>query len=157
VRAEAGQLTDPAARSAWYFATHLTEGRLEEARHEIESTAPLMRGMNALCLSVAWRNANKDAEARAPLEQAITLLAAGSSEQQIVAGWLREPPADLTTLLTKLTDLSLEPDDKVIVLLALASNDRPGREQLIELASRLGAWPSGREVFVNAMLSAMRK
>ena len=68
---------------------------------------------------------------------------------------MREPPADLSMLLPKVTELVLEPDDKAIVLLALAESNRAGTDKLIEFAKHLNAWPSNHNDFVDATLSAM--
>ena len=84
------------------------------------------------------------------------MLSQGSSNYQIVADWLREPPADLQALLPKLEDLAFEPDDKAIVLLALAGINREQGKSLIEFAQRLNAWPSKHNEFVNASIAAMR-
>jgi hypothetical protein len=155
LRAAADQAGEPLVRTAWRFTANLYGGHLEEAEADLQALPAKIRGMDALCLSIAWRNAHRDDKADECLKEAIQLLSDGSPEHQIVAGWLREPPADLTSLLPKITDLSFEPDDKVIVLLALASGNRPGREQLVEFAKRLNAWPGNRNAFVEATLAAM--
>lgn len=116
-----------------------------------------MGGWESLWLSIGWRNAKNAEKSQDALKRAIELLAKGSSEQQIVAGWLRDPPADFAGLVPKLTDLSLEPDDKVIVLLALAGTGHPGSDKLLELAKRLNAWPNGCKDFVDVTLAAMQK
>jgi hypothetical protein len=155
-QAASQQITNPSERAAWNFNVQLNAGKLDEAAISNASALAMTRGLGALCLYIGWRNAHNDAQAQAALKQAVELLAKGSREEQLVAGWLREPPADLATLLPKLTDLALEPDDKVIVLLALASTGNQNREKLLEFATRLAVWPSTRKAFVERSLGAMR-
>ena len=157
LRTAAAQSSDPLVRSAWSFTANLCDGRLDEAATDVQSIPLKVRGIDVVCLSIAWRNAHKEQEAQTSLKQAIELLSEGSSNHQIVAGWLRDPPVDLETLLPKLTDLAFEPDDKAIVLLALAGSNRSKGDKLIEFAKRLNAWPSNHNAFVEATLAAMRR
>jgi tetratricopeptide (TPR) repeat protein len=156
LQAASQQITDSAERAAWNFCVQLNAGKLDEAASSNGSAPAMTRGLGALCLCVGWRNAHNDAQAQSSLKQAVELLAKGSRDEQIVAGWLREPPVDLAALLPKLTDLALEPDDKVIVLLALAGSGGQNREKLIDFATRLAVWPSGRKAFVESTLAGMR-
>jgi tetratricopeptide (TPR) repeat protein len=156
VPAVASELRESTARAAWNFSAHLQETRLDEAAGDLESTSVTSRGFDALCLSLACRHFNKDAQANAIRQQAIALLASGTGQEQIVAEWLKEPPADLASLLPRLHDLSLEPTNKVYVLLALAENEGPGRDKLLELAGQLGHWPTSRKALIDEWLSAKR-
>ncbi len=149
-------LQDSMARSAWSFTAHLCQGDPEKAASDIESGPLTLRGINGLCLCIGWRNLQKATLAQEWLKRAISQLSAGTNEQRIVAQWLQQPPADLTELMPKLTDIALTPDDKVVVLLALAEPGRPGRDELIAFAEKLSVWPSARRAFVEASLAAAR-
>jgi len=156
LRSLAAQANEPMVRSAWSFIANLGAGQLDDAAADTQALPLKIRSIDLLCLSIAWRNAHKEPEAQASLQKAIELMAEGPNQYQIVAGWLREPPADLSTLLPQVTELVLEPDDKAIVLLALAGSNRPGTDKLIESAKHLNAWPSNHNDFVDVALSAMR-
>jgi tetratricopeptide (TPR) repeat protein len=156
VRAAASQLREPWVRSSWNLASHLHAGQLDEAAGDLETMPVNRRGLDALCLSIAWQNAQRIEQSQAVRQQAIALLSDSSRQEQIVAGWLKEPPADWAAVLPQLADLSLDPIDKVIVLLALAQEERPGRDQLIEFATQLSNWPTTRSELIGEWLGAMR-
>ncbi len=156
LRAAAGEVRDQSERSAWVFTSYLCEGRPQDAATAVESLPMTTRGISYLCLSIAERNAQRDDQSKQWLQRAIDAFASGTGEERIVAQWLNHPPADLSQLLPKITDIALEPDDKAVVLLALAGTKGSGSEQLIALAERLNAWPSSRQTFVKTTLAAMR-
>ena len=156
LQAAIAELKNPLLRSAWNFTMHLCEGKPNDAATDLASAPPASRGFDELSLSIAWRNAHNPAAAQECLKRAISAISSGTAEQKIAAQWLQKPPADLDELLPKLTDLTLAPDDKVIVLLALAEPGRRGREKLIAFAEKLSVWPSARHAFVENSLAAAR-
>lgn len=149
-------LKEASQQAGWTFLIGLCEGRTEDAAAALESFPASSRGISYLALSIAERNQpGGDGEPKS-LQKAIDAMAAGNQEERIAAKWLEKPPADSSQLVMHLADLSMTPDDKLIVVLALAAAAGENRAELMALAEKLSKWPSARRPFTNMVMETMR-
>ncbi len=135
------------------FQARLELGQFDKAAEELAAIEGPSDSFHPLRLAVAWRATGKAQQADEWLEKACQQLEADEIDNQRAAALLR---GATTASWSDIQDVSLDPTDKVVFLLALAQLSPDKRNDLLALAERLNYSPTFSHHFNRRIIGMMR-
>jgi tetratricopeptide (TPR) repeat protein len=153
--AGARQLRDAPTAAETQFEAALELGQLENlaAPAGAGGGRSSLRAMHELLLSLAWSDKQDPDRAAAARERAVTALAGGNRAERQAAERLQQGPALVAGSAERLT---LEPELKVVVLIALAQACPDQKAGLLALARKLNYRREFPYHFLNRQLTSLR-
>ena len=151
-KACAQQFTDDENRWQAMFGAELLAGELDEAGQLLANMPDRGKGYDDLCLSLAYAAQGNEVEARRWRAAAVEHLALGDYGDRIAAELLTEADAgDFDA--ERALQLTLEPEDKMLFLAAVADQSGERRGDVIELAEKLNYEPGIRHNLLKKVLA----
>jgi hypothetical protein len=147
------QMRDAPAAAETHFEAALELGQLENLAAPAGAIRSSQRGMQELLLSFAWSDRQDQDRAAAARERAVAALAAGNRGERQAAARLQQGP---TLVAGSAERLTLEPEAKAVVLIALARVCPDQKASLLALAGKLNYRREYPYHFVNRQLTALR-
>lgn len=133
------------------FGAELLAGELEKAGQSLANMPDLGKGYDDLSLSLAYTAQGNEAEARRWRAAAVEHLAMGDYGDRLAAELLAQAEAgDFDA--ERALQLTLEPEDKMLVLAAVADQSGERRGEVLELAEKLNFEPGIRHALLKKVL-----
>ncbi len=151
-RALGRQLKDPQSAAQAEFEAGLELGQVENLS-AAAFAAGSQRGLQELLLGVAWSGRGDLVQASAARERAIAALAMGNRAERLAAEYLKSGPALAAGTAERLT---MEPELKAVVLVALAEVCPDQKASLLTLAEKLNYRRSFPFHFLNRRIATLR-
>ncbi len=152
-RENAAKLQDP-YKAAYLFIAQTELGQVKQAEEALGQAADYRGAMNAMLLSLAWKEQNDQAASDRWWLAAVERLAAGSREERGIARLVAKPE---TVGVKQLNDFFQERVGKAVLLTALAQRSPEHRKELLDQAEKLNLPGLFPHRFLKRQIEALRK
>ena len=150
----ARQLKDPLVSKSFNLLVLLQAGKPAEAESHFSSSLSYQAASDAMLLSIAWSRKGSAEKARHWRQQGIKQLKLGSHDEKKMAALLEKPDP---RSLDEVDDLVIWPEEKAVLLVALADASKADRKELLERAEKLNIPAGLRYRFLQGVIDALKQ